>query len=97
MNIKSQLRQDLLFLDTTDRVPVRTAVDVHVRAATVKDDVVGGAAAVRTGRPVVAEAASTVGKAAEVEAAVAGSREKYLGKTINIGVFANKIITVLTF
>ena len=96
MNIKSQLRQDLLFLNTTDRVPVRTAVVAHVRVATAKVEEGGVVTAVGAGagRPVVAEAAS-IGGTAVVVAVVAGSREKYLGKTINISVFANKIRAVL--
>ena len=88
----------MLFLDTTDRVPVRTVAAAHIHAVTAKVEVVGAAAAVgdvgRSGRPVVAIAASTVGYA-EVVVAVAGSREKDLRKTINISVFANKIKAAL--
>ena len=75
-NSKSSLRQDLLFLDTTDRVPVRREVVVPIRAATVKVEAVG-VVGERSGRPVAAAAASIVGTAV-IAVAVAGSREKYL-------------------
>ena len=76
-------RKDLLFLDTTDRVPVRTVeVAAHIREAIVKEEDVG-AVAVRSGRPVEAEAASIVGKAVAA-ATVAGSREERLRGIIKI-------------
>lgn len=74
-NSKSRLRKDLLFLYATDRVPVRTAVVVHVDIAAAEEEGVG-VVAVRTGRPVVAEVASSVGIAVGV--AGTGSREKHL-------------------
>ena len=68
-------------LDTTDRVPERTAAVVHANVAAAEVEAVSVVAEVvvvvaRAGRPIVAVAASTVGFAAEVTAA-AGSREKY--------------------
>ena len=41
MNIKSKLRQDLLFLDATDRVPVRTVVVAHTCVDNGKVEAVG--------------------------------------------------------
>ena len=79
MNIKSPLRLDLLFLDTTDRGPVRTALVVHIRVAKVKVEAVS-VVVVRSGGPVDAVEASVVGNAFAV-VAEAGSREKDLRYT----------------
>ena len=76
MNIKSKLRQDLLFLDATDRVPVRTVVVAHTCVDNGKVEAVG-VVAVRPGRPVEAVVASIVGSAVAV-VTDAGSREKHL-------------------
>ena len=64
---------DLLVLDTTNGVPVRTGAADHIRATIVEVEAVG----VVSRRPVGAVGASTEGIAAVV-VAYAGSREKHL-------------------
>lgn len=60
----SRYRKDLLFLDTTDRVPACTgAAVVHTDTAAVEEEEIG-MGAVRSGRPVVAVVASIAGSAA---------------------------------
>ncbi len=76
MNIKSKLRQDLLFLDATYRVPVRTVVVAHTCVDNGKVEAVG-VVAVRPGRPVEAVVASIAGTAVAAITAV-GNREKHL-------------------
>ena len=94
-NSKSRLRKDLLFLDTTDRVPVRAEEVVHTDKAAVEAKVVG-VAAVRSRRPIAAVAASTVGIAVIV-AAAAGSREKRLRDFVCICTCTAEPITWLAF
>ena len=94
MTIKSSLRQDLLVLDATNRISARTAVVAHERVTTVEEEVVRAVAEVRSRRPVVA-VVTTMAGIAKVVIAITSSREKYLRKTINIGVFANEIRAVL--
>ena len=80
---KSRYRKDLLFLDTTDRVPVCT--EVVVAHFAIKVEVIGSeevvyGVVVRSGRPVFACFVSTAALAV-VEAEEAGSREEYLRYT----------------
>ena len=85
----------MLFLNATDRVPVRTAVVVaYMREAIVKVEEVD-VAAERPGRPVDAVAASRVGIAVVV-ATVAGSREKDLRDILFIRTRTAETITWLT-
>ena len=79
-NSKSRLRKALLFLDTTNRVPVGTVAAAHGDIAAVEVEVVDEVAAARPRRQIVTDVASIVGKAAEA-AAVTGSREEYLKYT----------------
>lgn len=72
----------ILFLDATDRAPVRAVVVAHTATAADEAEVVGVAVVVRPGRPIVAVEASIAGIAAAVDAA-AGSREEHLGIFIN--------------
>jgi hypothetical protein len=77
-NSKSRLRKALLFLDTTDRVPVSTGVVEQIDIAAVEAEAVG-VVAVRSRRPIVTVVASIVAIAVGV-VAVTGSREKQLLK-----------------
>jgi hypothetical protein len=79
-NSKSTLRRDLLLLDTTDRVPVCTAVVVAHSDIAAAEAEAAGVVADRSRRPIATVAASTAGIAAVV-VAVTGSREEYLRYT----------------